>query len=127
MRGKGLFIEVKTIISCCANALKTSSFRRYRMIYEFKIAFKTIQKEGLRALLWKIGQYFRQMANTVRFFVMRKPCGGSPEETADFVFSAAGGLIRAGQERLEFNQLIDLVQKRKPRVVVETGPATGGT
>ena len=97
------------------------------MIYEFKIAVKTIRQEGIRALLWKIGRYFRQMANAVRFSLMRKPHGDAAEKVVDFTLNAADGLIRPGQARSEFVQLVALLQKRRPRVVVEIGTATGGT
>lgn len=97
------------------------------MIYEFKVAFNTIQKEGLGSLFRKIFLYFCQMANAVRFSFLKKPYNGSPEEVTDFSFKAAGGLIYPGQVRSEFIQLAALIKKRKPRVVVEIGTANGGT
>lgn len=97
------------------------------MIYEFKVAFKTIQKEGIGALLKKIFLYFGQMANAIQFSLLKKPHDGSPEEVVDFSFKAAGGLIYPGQVRSEFIQLTELIKKRKPRVLVEIGTANGGT
>jgi hypothetical protein len=97
------------------------------MIYELKVALKTIQKEGIGSLFKKVFLYFRQLFGGVRFLLMRMPHGASPEKVADFSFNAAGGLIYPGKVRSEIVQLAALIQQRKPRVVVEIGTANGGT
>jgi Predicted O-methyltransferase len=97
------------------------------MIYEFKIAWQTIRKEGFRPLFQKIFLYFSQIARGIRFLTLRKPHSASPEEVVAFSFGAAGGLIYPGQIRSEFVQLATLIQQRKPRVIVEIGTANGGT
>lgn len=97
------------------------------MIYEFKIAFKTIQREGFVSLFKKVFSYFSQMVNALRFLPLRKPFNGTPDEVVDFSFKAAGGLIYPGQVRSEFVQIAELIKKQKPRVIVEIGTANGGT
>jgi predicted O-methyltransferase YrrM len=97
------------------------------VIYELKVALKTIQQEGLGSLLKKIFLYFSQMAKASRFFLLKKPHNGSPESVVDFSFNAAGGLIYPGQVRSEFVQIAGIIQKRKPKVLVEIGTANGGT
>lgn len=97
------------------------------MIYELKIAFRTIQKEGLGSLFSKIFLYIRQLFAGVRFLTMRPPHSRSAKEVVDFAFNAAGGLIAPGQVRSEIIQLAALIQQRKPRIVVEIGTANGGT
>jgi predicted O-methyltransferase YrrM len=97
------------------------------MIYEFKIAFKTIQQEGVGSLFRKIFLYFSQMAKAVRFFLLRKPDDRSPEEIVDFSFKAANGLIYPGQVRSEFIQILTTVKQLKPKTIVEIGTANGGT
>ena len=97
------------------------------MIYELKVALKTIKQEGIGSLFNKVCIYFSQMARAVVFSFERKPHNLAPEEVVDFSFKAAGGLIYPGQVRSEFVQLTALIQKRKPRVIVEIGTANGGT
>ena len=97
------------------------------MIYEFKVAFKTLQQEGLGSLFKKIFLYFRQMVGAVRFSFLKKPHDASPEAAVDFSFKAAGGLIYPGQVRSEFVALAGIIKKRQPRVLVEIGTANGGT
>ena len=97
------------------------------MIYEFKVALKTIKQEGLGSLFNKVCIYFSQMARAVFFSFLRKPHNLTPKAVVDFSFRAAGGLIYPGQVRSEFVQLTALIQKNKPRVVVEIGTANGGT
>jgi cephalosporin hydroxylase len=97
------------------------------MIYELKIAFKTVRNEGLKPLFTKILLYFRQLISGIRFLLIRPPHGSSPEAVVNFAFNAANGLITPGQVRSEIIQMAALIQQRKPRVVVEIGTANGGT
>ncbi|MGH7992284.1 MAG: class I SAM-dependent methyltransferase [Limisphaerales bacterium] len=97
------------------------------MIYELKIALKTIRQEGCGSLFRKVLQYFGQWFQAVRFLGLRIPKGDSPERVVDFSFTAAGGLIYPGQIRSEYVRLATLVQERKPQVIVEIGTANGGT
>jgi predicted O-methyltransferase YrrM len=97
------------------------------MIYEFKIALKTIRQEGLGSLFRKFLQYIGQLFRAVWFLGLRVPKGDFPEKVVDFSFHAAGGLIYPGQIRSEYIRLATLVQERKPRVIVEIGTANGGT
>jgi len=97
------------------------------MVYELKIALKTIRQEGFGPLFRKFFQYIGQLFQAVWFFGLRIPGGDSPEKVVDFSFKAAGGLIYPGQIRSEYVRLATLVQERKPEVVVEIGTANGGT
>jgi predicted O-methyltransferase YrrM len=97
------------------------------MMYEFKIALKTIRQEGISSLFRKVLEYFSQMFRAVWFMGIRIPKGESPETVVDFSFNAAGGLICPGQIRSEYVRLATLVHDRKPEVVVEIGTASGGT
>lgn len=96
------------------------------MVYELKIALKTIKQEGFGSLFRKVLEYFSQLFRAVWFAMLRIP-NGTPEKVVDFSFTAAGGLIYPGQIRSEYVQLATLVQQRKPRVIVEIGTANGGT
>lgn len=97
------------------------------MVYELKIALKTIRQEGFGSLFRKLFQYIGQWFQAVWFFGMRIPKGDSPEQVVDFSFKAAGGLIYPGQIRSEYARLATLVHERKPQVIVEIGTANGGT
>lgn len=97
------------------------------MIYELKIALKTIREEGLGSMFRKVLQYFGQWFRAARFLGMRIPKGDAPEKVVDFSYQAAGGLIYPGQIRSEYVRLATLVQERKPKVIVEIGTANGGT
>lgn len=97
------------------------------MIYELKIALKTIRQEGLGSLFRKVLQYIGQLFRAIWFVAIRMPKGDSPEQVVDFSFNAAGGLIYPGQIRSEYVQLATLVHQRKPQVIVEIGTANGGT
>jgi predicted O-methyltransferase YrrM len=97
------------------------------MVYEFKIAWKTIRQEGFGPLFRKVLQYFGQWFQAIWFAMIRIPNGDSPEKVVDFSFNAAGGLIYPGQIRSEYVRLATIVQQRKPQVIVEIGTANGGT
>lgn len=97
------------------------------MIYELKIALKTIRQEGFGSLFRKVLEYFSQLFRAVWFLTMQRPKGDSPEQVVDFAFKAAGGVICPGQIRSEYVRLATFVQQRKPRVIVEIGTANGGT
>ncbi|MCD6099196.1 MAG: class I SAM-dependent methyltransferase [Candidatus Marinimicrobia bacterium] len=52
---------------------------------------------------------------------------GSIEELVDFSFNCFYGLIRPAQIREEIIELLKILSKRKPKVVLEIGTAKGGT
>ncbi|HHE65658.1 MAG TPA: hypothetical protein ENL09_06510 [Bacteroidetes bacterium] len=52
---------------------------------------------------------------------------GSIEELVDFSFNWLNGLIRPWQIREEILELLKILSKRKPKVVLEIGTANGGT
>jgi predicted O-methyltransferase YrrM len=97
------------------------------VIYEFKVALKTLSKEGVGSFFNKVFIYFGQMVKALRFSFLKKPHNHLPEAVVDFSYAAAGGLIYPGQVRSEFVKLTQLIQQRKPRVIVEIGTANGGT
>jgi predicted O-methyltransferase YrrM len=97
------------------------------MIYEFNTGLKTFRKEGVKPFVQKVFAYFSQMLRAIPFSLARKPHGRPPGEIVDFVFTAGYGLIYPGQIRSEFVQLVEVLKKRNPRVIVEIGTATGGS
>jgi predicted O-methyltransferase YrrM len=97
------------------------------MIYEIEIALRTLRREGVGSLCKKLGAYLHQLASGLLFWFRRLPRNATPEELVDFSFRAAGGLIRPTQVRSEIIRFAAVVQKQKPRTVVEIGTATGGT
>jgi predicted O-methyltransferase YrrM len=97
------------------------------MIYEIEITLRTIRREGFGSLINKIRVYFRQLFNGARFFFLRLPRHASSGELVDFDFNAAGGFLQLSQVRSEIIQLTALVEKQRPKTVVEIGTAHGGT
>ncbi len=51
----------------------------------------------------------------------------SVEELVDFSFNCFGGLIKPMQIKEEITELLKILSKRKPKVVLEIGTANGGT
>jgi len=97
------------------------------MIYEIEITLRTIRQEGLGSFFKKVHAYFHQLLDGVRFFFARQPRNATPEELVDFSFNAAGGLLQLSQVRPEIISLAKLIEKRRPKTVVEIGTAQGGT
>jgi predicted O-methyltransferase YrrM len=97
------------------------------MIYEIEITLRTIRREGFGSLFNKLRAYFGQLFGGVRFFFLRLPRNASSEELVDFDFTAAGGFLQLSQVRPEIIQLTALVEKQRPKTVVEIGTAHGGT
>src|SRR5712692_920290 len=90
-------------------------------------ALSVLREEGVESLL---GKLFRGPEN----FVKSRRChrqlralnrDASIEELVDFVFRCDG--ISPFQIRAELIQMLEAVQKRTPRTVVEIGTAHGGT
>jgi cephalosporin hydroxylase len=85
------------------------------------------REEGLGSLL---GKSLRAPENFVRSMRCRRRLkslnrDASIEELVDFVYRCDG--IEAIQIRSELIQMLEAVQERKPRTVVEIGTASGGT
>jgi len=97
------------------------------MLYEVEITWRTIRQEGLGPLLKKVRAYFCQLFCGARFFFARLPRNATAEELVDFSFNAAGGLLQLSQVRSEIISLTQLMEKRRPKTVVEIGTAHGGT
>ena len=97
------------------------------MIYEAEIFWRTLRREGLGSLFTKTGIYFRQIARGLVFQCRRLPRNGSAKQLVDFCFSPAGGFLQLTQVRSEILALTTLVEKNRPKTVVEIGTAHGGT
>jgi predicted O-methyltransferase YrrM len=97
------------------------------MIYEIKIAWRTLRQEGGKSLFNKLHIYFQQLMQGLVFLGRRIPRDTTVEESLDFGSQVADGLICSTQVRSEINQLAALIQQRRPRTVVEIGTANGGT
>jgi cephalosporin hydroxylase len=93
------------------------------MLYEFKMALKTLRREGVGSLFHKMGFYFRDFGSAMIFLCRRPSCNAPIGELIDFSFNVIG----PSQVKSEILQLAELVQKRQPRVVVEIGTERGGT
>lgn len=92
------------------------------MIYELKIALRTIRNEGVGPLCGKMFDYFRDIASASSF---RYPKDGTVEEVVDFSMNTR--LIGIGQNPQEFLDMCRIVKKFSPRTVLEIGTARGGT
>ena len=98
------------------------------MFYEIKITMRILRREGLAAVLGRVGIYFRHLGSGIAFLGSRRPQpNASVEKLVDFSSSVAGQLIRPQQVRSEILHLAALVEQRRPRTMLEIGTATGGT
>jgi predicted O-methyltransferase YrrM len=97
------------------------------MIYEIEITWRTLRREGIGPVFWRIGIYLRQLAKGLRFMFTPLPISREPEKLVDFTYHTTGGLLQMAQVRSEIIGLTKLVGQRQPKTIVEIGTAHGGT
>ena len=97
------------------------------MIYELKITWRTIRKEGWGSFFNKLATYFRQFSQGVFFMFRHLPRNVPPDQLVDFGLNASSGFLQMCQVRSEIVQAANLVAQRQPKTVVEIGTAHGGT
>src|SRR6185437_6402969 len=97
------------------------------MFYEFKIAFRTIRKEGVTSLLNKLRVYFGDRAAAKKFLHAPRP-DPNPDAIMKFLWHAGDGVIAPGQSKMEFAALLTWIKQRPAaQAVLEIGTARGGT
>lgn len=98
-------------------------------------AIEITKNEGLPTLVkrtydfvkFKLRRTYRRLIIPYASWKIKKVKFNSIEELVDFSFNWLNGLIRPMQIREEIIELLKILSKRKPKVVLEIGTANGGT
>jgi predicted O-methyltransferase YrrM len=101
------------------------------MLYEIKMALQILRREGLSSFVSRTYQYIFKWPRYLLFSLkmMRLNPGWNLElhEWVNFAFTGYGGLIMPLQVRSEILQLLNVIQLRPPKYVLEIGTSNGGT
>lgn len=92
-------------------------------------ALEVIRTEGIVEFLRKALAYIRLEPLILPYALLeiKRVNSNSLDDLVDFCFHGVGGLIRPLQIRDEIMELLRILNKTKPRVVIEIGTAGGGT
>src|SRR5689334_13391710 len=97
------------------------------MFYELTAAIKTLRGEGVGSFVSKLRVYLRDLFAGLIFFLRKQPSNLKTGDLVDYAFHSNFGLIQPSQVRSEIINLLELLQRKKLRTVVEIGTANGGT
>lgn len=78
-------------------------------------------------LIQRFGERCHRLMIPYASWKIKRVTFGSIEELLDFAFNCCCGLIKPIQIRDEIAELLDILSKRKPKVILEIGTANGGT
>ena len=85
-----------------------------------------IREQGVGAFAVRVGR--RVVTAAQACLALRKhPTFSSPDALLDYADNAFGQLIRPLQVRSEIRALLEVVERKKPKTVLEIGTANGGT
>ena len=97
-------------------------------------AMEIVKSEGVGGLLRRVAAYYDSRAGIISFLltpyaVLKLKSISNAQEAIEFVFSNSflAELIRPMQIREEIAELVKLVERLRPRTVLEIGTARGGT
>jgi len=95
-------------------------------------AIKVIQKEGMISFFKRIILYFAYKLKLciLPYAILKVKINRKMENIEDlvnFCFYGVGGLLKPSQIREEIMELLKILDKIKPKVIVEIGTANGGT
>lgn len=92
-------------------------------------ALEVIRTEGIAEFLRKALAYVRLEPLILPYALLeiRRVNSNSLDDLIDFCLHGVGGLIRPLQIRDEIMELLRILNKTKPRVIIEIGTAGGGT
>lgn len=96
------------------------------MFYTLKRTVEIIQKESMLSLVRKFLLYPIQFFNCL-FKIRNLKRDFDPVKLVDFVFTKCSGLIKPFQVKDEILKLLIILNKMKPKTMLEIGTATGGT
>jgi predicted O-methyltransferase YrrM len=95
-------------------------------------AIDIVREEGIRSFSRKASAY---IAKRLGFFALpyvllrikglNRDC--TLNELLDFTFNDCAGLIKPAQVQSEISELLEIVNRMKPKVILEIGTANGGT
>jgi hypothetical protein len=101
------------------------------MLYEMRLAAQALRKEGWASVLNRVGRYIVKWPNYLFFALKmrRSHLDGEPAlpDVVNFAFTAYGGLIMPLQVRSEILRLLNVMQSRRPKHILEIGTSNGGT
>ena len=106
------------IVKKAINIIREEGFRAFVRKALLKTASKALRVPPTACLAMPICAYeLKRRAKEI----------GSIEEILDFAYSWCTGIIRPWQVRWEISELLKILEKHKPKVVLEIGTADGGT
>ena len=103
-------------------------------------AIEILRREGIRSFSRKASAYIlNYMADYVwrrlesfalpyawlRIRGLNRDC--TLNELLDFTFNDCAGLVKPGQVQSEVSELLEMIGRMKPKVILEIGTANGGT
>ena len=95
-------------------------------------AIEILSEEGIRSFSRKVSDYaaaklgfFGLSYDLLRIKRLKRDC--TLDELLDFAFNDYAVLIKPGQVQSEASELLEIVNRMKPKVTVEIGTANGGT
>lgn len=99
------------------------------MLYELKMAGQLFRKEGLISVMNRTWHYVFKLPRYLLFSFKQMHPGRDLDlhEWVNFAFTDYGGLIMPLQVRSEILQLINIIQLKPPKYVLEIGTSNGGT
>jgi len=99
------------------------------MCYELKSAVRVLREKGISAFAKKLLIYLMQFFSLPVFLfkIRRVRQNLKLDEAISFAFKGCFGLIRPFQVQEEIQKLLKILNKTKPKVVLEIGTANGGT
>jgi predicted O-methyltransferase YrrM len=115
------------IKSAILNSMQETFFERCRRVFK-KYGAAGFIKKGFFAILHKFEPlkviYYPYIKSTLPREVNRPY---TVEKAVDYSLNRFGGFIRPSQVKWEISSLAEIVQKLKPKTVVEVGTSKGGT
>lgn len=101
------------------------------MLYEIKIAVQILRREGLASFVSRTCQYIikwpRYLLFLLKMMCLNPGWNLGLHEWVNFAFTGYGGLIMPLQVRSEILQLLNVIQSKPPKYVLEIGTSNGGT
>ena len=98
------------------------------MSYEIKRIRNAIKREGVLSLA---GKSFRYTRARIYASLVKSQIRGfkdkNSKEIVQFSFNNFKGLIKPMQVKSEITKLLEILEKNRPRVIIEIGTANGGT
>jgi predicted O-methyltransferase YrrM len=95
-------------------------------------ATEVLREEGIRSLFGRVPAYIVRRLGVLalhyalhRIKSLNRDC--SLDDSLDFVFHDCARLIAPGQLHAEISELLKIVDRIKPKVILEIGTANGGT